>query len=765
MTAIATAFFRRGSASTAFLAAWACLTGGALSAAEPPPPPVPDLVEEPVRPGKVPPPPEAVPEAPRQDLTLLMFPKIKGKVTAGKAELNLHSPVTLHEVRVEDKQGRILLTIERMEFEQTLTELAVNRKQRGPLHLIRPQAFVEFRGGTCNFVETMGDWWADESRGKGLNDLKIEIVEGHLHIVHAETDRQWIVSPLNFACLPSGPTKQDRTVTADVAAPLWNLSYRLRMRFERSLQRLEISESVCSAPDWGYRLALRGEFAPQANGGGHLLRMWGTYDYDWEKVRRLWAEKVPDLDLIGRGTQPVSVRLPCAKLLALVPQEMIYGKVAVAEPAGKPKQAGLWPNPTDLLGGFFGGSKDEPAPPQAPEQDKAPPPAPQPAPPEAKPPEKKEESGPELIPTQLRVRPTAFAQAVPPPPVPDSEVDKPQAVPPQPQAQPQPEQVVAPTPLGPPAPNGSPLAPPGGQYSPFAWLAALDSLRELTIETQVGWERLRFRETVIGATDIPLAVRDVGVEIGPMKATLNEGLLTAACRIEFVDGRPVLRLPKGPLLSQVRLTPEMCHRVLVMAAPLMARAMKVEGSVSLILSGGIVPLDDPAAADVSGQLQVHGIRGELNPDLARIAVRLGIDPIVRLLDDNVTNLRFTEGRLYHEGMGFVMGDKQLYTRGSVGLDRTIDIIAEVTLPFAWLPNGPLGQRLKGTKLRIPVGGTFDEPKPGKVEVPGFDLGQLTQGDNPLGNLLRNLQDPAAGRPIGQGGILDRLRNRRLLRPQ
>lgn len=840
------------------------LLPSAVHSAEPPPavapPPAPRADAPEVLPRVVPPTAprndsgfekagKASPE--RQDLTLLMFSKIKGKVTAGKADLNLNGPVTLYDVRVEDKQGRVLLTMERMEFSQSLTQLAMDRKNRGPLHLIRPQAFVVFRDGTCNFVETMGDWWAEESRGKGPEQLKLEIVEGLLHVVDEAKGKQFILSPFNFMCLPEAKQPANRVFKAAVTAPLQNVSFALQFRYDAALQSFDVSELAFRAPEYGYQLALRGSIAPspQLPNQELFLQLFGAYDYDWGTLsRRLnLAAVAPNVEIAGQGRLPVKLSLPLGKIVALLPKPAPPPEV---DPAAPPQAAG-WINPGGMLGGLFGGGgKGNGA-----AKVKAKTEGPVAVAPQAAPvlePPAVSVGGPTLAPPEVVAPPLAVAPVggvpdvvapppprgdlgresndsppisvpsdsgsgnrsgkTPPPPAPNDPNAPPAAVgrptpnldpappavpgrlpalpnnpPPVPsgfgQGQPPPPSATLPAPIAlppvgagevgpPPLPGPPPLAPAeeevepltaGAASSPLAALPALDALQDLVVETSIGWERLRFRGVEMGATEVPLVVQQAGVDVGPMKAILNDGWLTFACRIEQRDGRIVMLLPKGPLLTQIRLTEELCHRVLVMAAPMMARAMKVDGAVSLDLLGGIVPLDAPAAADVTAQLRVHGIHGELNPDLARIASRLGIGPVVSLLDDNVTNLRLVEGRLYHEGMGIVMGDNQLYTRGSVGIDRTIDVMAEVTLSLAFLPNGPLGQRLKGTKLQVPVTGTLDDPKIGKVSSPNFNLGEIGQGDGPLGNLLRNLQDPAGGRPVGQGGILDRLRARRGLR--
>ncbi len=50
------------------------------------------------------------------------------------------------------------------------------------------------------------------------------------------------------------------------------------------------------------------------------------------------------------------------------------------------------------------------------------------------------------------------------------------------------------------------------------------------------------------------------------------------------------------------------------------------------------------------------------------------------------------------------------TSGSVGLDETLDLTAELQLPKNWLGSGTIGQLLGGKPLRIPITGTFTRPR-------------------------------------------------------
>jgi len=111
----------------------------------------------------------------------------------------------------------------------------------------------------------------------------------------------------------------------------------------------------------------------------------------------------------------------------------------------------------------------------------------------------------------------------------------------------------------------------------------------------------------------------------------------------------------------------------------------------------------------------------------------------------------------------------------VNLDGTLAMVAETSLPVQWLPDGPVGARLKSLRIRLPITGTLEKPKvghpdPREMNLEGLGeaaqevLGRLldSEEERPLSKLLRGLQEgngsEASSEP--RGGILDRILRRR-----
>src|SRR5262249_4570344 len=92
--------------------------------------------------------------------------------------------------------------------------------------------------------------------------------------------------------------------------------------------------------------------------------------------------------------------------------------------------------------------------------------------------------------------------------------------------------------------------------------------------------------------------------------------------------------------------------------------------------------------------------------------------------------RMTDGRIYHQGLTLAFPDGQIQTFGSVGLDDSVKIMVEFSVPLAWLPKSAVTDAIRKQKLQVPMGGTLDSPR--------IDFAELARVKNQvLGNLARS----------------------------
>lgn len=196
-------------------------------------------------------------------------------------------------------------------------------------------------------------------------------------------------------------------------------------------------------------------------------------------------------------------------------------------------------------------------------------------------------------------------------------------------------------------------------------------------------------------------------------------------RTDFPDAAPELVVEPGTLLQRATITPAMCDDVLKYAAPALSGATMARGEFSIELDRWRLPLDQPEAGEMGGRFNIHRIEVGPGPMLDSIlaTVRLlmlkdaatadaaaEVPMTFELARDSVVQFEMRDGRVYHEGFELGLGNFRLRTHGSVGLDQTIDIVAEIELPGDALTDRPFLQALASKTIILPIGGTFAEPR-------------------------------------------------------
>jgi hypothetical protein len=233
------------------------------------------------------------------------------------------------------------------------------------------------------------------------------------------------------------------------------------------------------------------------------------------------------------------------------------------------------------------------------------------------------------------------------------------------------------------------------------------------------------------------------VRIAPLSLAIGEGRLNASPQVRLDPAPSELVLPAGPLITNVRISPEVSEAMLKYVAPVLAGATQSDGLFSLDLERARVPLGEPRRADSAGKLTVHSVRVVPGPmvrewiGLARqieaIARRrdsaaMASNPEVTLLAvrDQQVNFRVFDGRVHHQNMEFQIGDVTMRSQGSVGFDETIALTLHVPIQDAWIGNQPLLAGLKGQTLQVPISGTLTRPQMDQRALAGLSQ-QLLQG--------------------------------------
>jgi hypothetical protein len=80
------------------------------------------------------------------------------------------------------------------------------------------------------------------------------------------------------------------------------------------------------------------------------------------------------------------------------------------------------------------------------------------------------------------------------------------------------------------------------------------------------------------------------------------------------------------------------------------------------------------------------------------------------IDTADAEFRMVNHRVYHRNLKFVIGTLPITTHGSVGMDESLSMVAEVPIRANLLGRDLALGSLEGQSLQIPIGGTLKKPQ-------------------------------------------------------
>ncbi|HJN10033.1 MAG TPA: hypothetical protein QF564_15205 [Pirellulaceae bacterium] len=288
---------------------------------------------------------------------------------------------------------------------------------------------------------------------------------------------------------------------------------------------------------------------------------------------------------------------------------------------------------------------------------------------------------------------------------------------------------------------------------------AASILTELMAQGSLAWTAAEIQGFTIGPGQIETEMADGIATARMLQVPLAEGTLRLTPRLLMNRSPMVLQLAHGSGAENVRITKEMCQSWLKYVAPLVADATAAEGTFSVRLDGASVPLDVPQSADIKGKLIVHQAHigpGPLARELLLVANQIRAlaegQPLGAIgsaagtwleLPDQEIDFKLLDNRIHHQGLEMRVKDVVIRTRGSVGTDQSLSMVAEIPIRDQWLSSSRYLASLKGQSLRIPIQGTLSKPR-----LERSALEQLTR--QTLTNAASGLIEQELNRGIGRG---------------
>ncbi len=263
---------------------------------------------------------------------------------------------------------------------------------------------------------------------------------------------------------------------------------------------------------------------------------------------------------------------------------------------------------------------------------------------------------------------------------------------------------------------------------------------ELIAQAEIGWQTAKYAGLSAGPGVIPAKLERSILSLGPLDLAVNEGKIVGAPRVNLAGETMLLEMDKGPVIQSVRLSPELCDDWMKFVAPLLAGVTRAEGKFSIDLDGAKVPLNAPTTGSVGGLMTIHTAEigpGPLGQHYLNLAKQVkdiaegnyaGVGALfgaggqpaaptapkpggALVLPEQQVKFEMIDGRVHHQGLKMTVKDVVITTRGSVGLDQTMELVAEVPIQDAWLKQNKSLAGLKGQMLQVPIRGTLTQPMP------------------------------------------------------
>ena len=249
----------------------------------------------------------------------------------------------------------------------------------------------------------------------------------------------------------------------------------------------------------------------------------------------------------------------------------------------------------------------------------------------------------------------------------------------------------------------------------------------------------------VGPGEVRLRLANGILRADPLEATCNQGRLALQPELQF-DRQPIeFRLSAGTLASRVQLDEAACHSALKYVVPILDSVTNSKGQFSIQLDGCRIPLGNLNRAEIAGRIIVHSAEMNPGPLLRQMASVAAVSPsLVHIEPESVILFRMTAGRIYHQGLALQFPELTMRTFGSVGLDDSLKLMVETSVPLAWLPSNAVTEAIRKRKMQIPVGGTLKSPQLDRDEFARIKsqlLSNLGVLESQLGNQLNRLIQP------------------------
>jgi translocation and assembly module TamB len=263
----------------------------------------------------------------------------------------------------------------------------------------------------------------------------------------------------------------------------------------------------------------------------------------------------------------------------------------------------------------------------------------------------------------------------------------------------------------------------------------------------------------VGPSQVVLRARQGHLALDPIDTTLNGGRIQLEPEILSDENGMVLRLGPSSAIRDAEINDEVSRRFLSYVAPVLDRATRAHGRVSVDLNEAVFPLSNRAkkGTSVVGSVVFDDVEFAPGPLANELYDLIGKDAERSVKLDHPISLSIENRRVYQHGLALPIGRlTQIELEGWVDFDRNLALMASLPLTPAMVGNQPLlGSIVAGAKIRVPITGSLDKPAIDRqvLNLALRDLGKTLlergaiQGAAALLQRLTQGRDPNAPPPL------------------
>ncbi len=256
----------------------------------------------------------------------------------------------------------------------------------------------------------------------------------------------------------------------------------------------------------------------------------------------------------------------------------------------------------------------------------------------------------------------------------------------------------------------------GKSEQPFQLAASLSPeqrplwYQHATFNTVFGADLIKLLGLEVRALKVPITLAD-GIGNAQISADVNEGTLLLKPKLDLISSPPLLTIPENShVIDRMRITRDMANQLLARIHPLFKGAGDMSGEFDLDLASFSWPIGREYINEVkfAGHMEFYEVRLKTSALVTSLLDVMRVED--KELDLHERRIEFVcqDGRITTNPLKTDLGDSELLIGGSLGLDGTIDYVAQIPVTRQ-LVGGDLYDILEGTTIRVPIGGTLAEP--------------------------------------------------------